>query len=143
MQRNGSSNPLSSAVFRSKRRADPWAILIIAACIGVATPALALSLKSIMGEMGDTTKQTKRLLAGPFEATEAQAILADYAQQASASEALFAGRSDAKAQDLRQRLHRLAASAQAAQSSVSDRASFRRAFGGLVEECRSCHAIYK
>jgi cytochrome c556 len=126
-----------------KRRARPYAIVAIAACIGLASPALALSLKAVMHEMGDTTKQTKRLLAGTFDPAEAEAILTDYAQQASASEALFAGRSDAKAQDLTQRFHRLATSAQAAQSSTSDRASFRRAFAGVVEECRSCHAIYK
>jgi cytochrome c556 len=125
------------------KKADFRAILIVAACVGLASPALALSLKSLMDEMGDTTKQTKHLLTGPFDPAQAGTILAEYARQASVGETFFAGRNDAKAQDLRQRFHRFAQQVQAAQPARSDRASFRRAFAGLVQECRSCHAIYK
>jgi cytochrome c556 len=116
---------------------------LLAIALGVAAPALATSLKSLMSEMRDTTKQTKRLLAGSFDLAGAQAILGDYARQAGASEVLYAGRSDAKAGDPRARFVHMGKVAEAARGSVKDKASFRQALGAVAEDCRSCHADYK
>lgn len=96
----------------------------------------AATLKSVMTEMAGTTKMAK-LAVGSGDIAQAEAVLARYAAEANAADALIGG-SDAKAQDLRRRFSALAATATGAQP-----AAFKAAFGSIVGQCRSCHAVYK
>ena len=94
-----------------------------------------------MGEMARTTKDAKAALSSSNPATF-NAILKAYSDEANAAVALFPAGS-VRSQDLRARFSAFASIADAARQSGSSPARFRAAFGSIVGECRSCHAVYK
>ncbi len=96
----------------------------------------AATLKSVMTEMAGTTKAAK-LALGSGDVAQAEAVLARYAAEARAAGASVGG-SDVKAQDLRRRFSALTATAAGARP-----AAFKAAFGSIVGQCRSCHAVYQ
>lgn len=98
--------------------------------------AATASLKSVMNEMAATTKAAKRAV-GSGDVAQAEAVLTGYAAEAKAAGAAIGG-NDTKAQDLRRRFSALAATTEGAQPTT-----FRSAFGTIVGQCRSCHAVYK
>jgi cytochrome c556 len=83
------------------------------------------------------------MLKHDFDPGEAQTILADFARQANEGQALYATRNDAKAGELRARFLQMKQSAGSAGSAMKDKASFRRAFSAVAEDCRSCHSAYR
>ncbi len=104
-------------------------------------PLLADPLKATMAEMARTTKEAKVALSATDPATF-DAILKAYADEGKAGMALFPGGS-AKGQDLRARFSAFAATADAARQAGGTPVRFRAAFGSIVNECRSCHAVYE
>ncbi len=122
---------------RAKRWLLPCAIIVC-----VVGPAYALSLKSIMGSMADTTKLAKATV-GNFDQAQAADVLQRYASDAQAAGASYATGTNAKAQDLRARFQEMAATADGARRSALNAKSFRTAFTAIVGECRSCHSVYK
>ena len=91
--------------------------------------------------MAKTTKEAKAALSATDPAIT-DAILQTYVDEAKAGMALFPGGS-AKGQDLRARFSAFDATADAARQAGSTPARFRAAFGSLINECRSCHSVYK
>jgi cytochrome c556 len=106
-----------------------------------AAPAMAISLKGIMRHMGGNTSEAKAVLAS-FDASRAEAVLQTYAADAHAADALFVQSSSANAQDLHARFSQMAITAERAGPAVKDPASFRKALGQVIGQCRSCHAAY-
>lgn len=123
------------------RRCVKPLITAFVALVATCGQLLADPLKATMGEMAKTTKEAKAALsasdAGTFDA-----ILKAYADEGRAGMALFAGGS-AKNQDLRARFSTFAGTADAARKSQVGPAKFKATFGSLVNECRSCHSVYK
>lgn len=134
-----------SACFRPRRdtRRPARAVCAIVLAALLASPAAAGPLKDIMGEMGTTAKQSKRLLGSAFDLHQAQDVLARFGDEAGRSSALFAGRNDAKSRDLQKRFTAFERVVADARAGVSDKASFHHAFGTIAESCRACHADYK
>ncbi|HEX4764959.1 MAG TPA: cytochrome c [Lichenihabitans sp.] len=99
-------------------------------------PADAESFKSAMNDMGRTVKVAKAALASS-DATKAEEALRAFAGEARTAMALVPG-GGGKARDFRQRFTTLSTTAEAA-----DPAHFRAAFGEIVNQCRSCHSVYK
>jgi cytochrome c556 len=108
----------------------------------LAGPAVAASLKSIMGSMGDNTTSAKAVLAN-FDSKAAEQVLQRYAADAAAADAVFANRSGAKEKDLHARFSRMEMIANTASQQAQDKASFRKAFVAVAAECKSCHTAYK
>ena len=115
----------------------PALMALVATC----GPLCADPLKATMAEMARTTKEAKAALSVADPAT-IDAILKAYADEGKAGMALFPGGS-AKSQDLRARFSAFAATADAARHSGVGPAKFKAAFGSIVNECRSCHSVYK
>ncbi|MFJ6327546.1 MULTISPECIES: hypothetical protein [unclassified Rhizobium] len=113
--------------------------LVLAALAG---PAVAASLKSVMGSMGDNTTSAKAVLAN-FDGKAAEQVLRRYAADAEAADAMFAGQGSAKERDLHARFSRMAVIAGTASQQTQDKASFRKAFVAVAAECKSCHTAYK
>lgn len=125
---------------RTARRLALWAVApLLAATIG--GPAQAGPFKQNMQRMGQTTKAAKAEL-GAFDTGGSAALLRQYVEEAHEGETLSAGAS-AKAKDLQGRFARLAETAQAAAGSVTTAGQFRKTFGDIAAQCRSCHAVYK
>ena len=99
-------------------------------------PADAESFKSAMNDMGRTVKTAKAAL-GSSDAAKAGEALRAFSGEARTAMALVPG-GGAKARDFRQRFIALSTTADAA-----DPAHFRAAFGEIVNQCRSCHSVYK
>jgi len=108
----------------------------------LAGPAVAASLKSIMGSMGDNTTSAKAVLAN-FDSKAAEQVLQRYVADAEAADAVFANRNGAKEKDLHARFSRMAMIANAASQQAQDKASFRKVFVAVATECKSCHTAYK
>jgi cytochrome c556 len=108
----------------------------------LAGPAVAASLKSIMGSMGDNTTSAKAVLAN-FDSRAAEQVLQRYAADAEAADTMFANQSGTKEKDLHARFSRMAMIANAASQQAQDKASFRKAFVAVAAECKSCHTAYK
>ena len=115
----------------------PAVIALVATC----GPLCADPLKAMMAEMARTTKEAKTALSAADPAT-INAILKAYADEGKAGMALFPGGSE-KSQDLRARFSTFATTADAARHSSIGPAKFKAAFSSLVNECRSCHSVYK
>ncbi len=115
------------------------AALVLVVLVG---PALAASLKNIMGDMGDNTTTAKAVIAN-FDNAAAQKVLRRYAADAQAAGDMFASQGSAKEKDLRARFIKMATVADNASQSVQDKASFRKAFVAVAGECKSCHSTYK
>ena len=114
-------------------------VLAMSAGLWLATasaPADADSFKSAMSDMGRTVKAAKAALASGDAAKAAEALRA-FAGEARSAMALVPG-GGAKARDFRQRFTALSTTAQAA-----DPTHLRAAFGEIVNQCRSCHSVYK
>ena len=122
---------------RSAKPLLPAFVVLVATC----GPLVADPLKAMMGGMAKTTKEAKAALSATDPAIT-DAILHAYADEGKAGVALFPGGS-AKGQDLRARFSAFAATADAARQAGGTPARFRAAFGSLVNECRSCHSVYK
>lgn len=108
----------------------------------LAGPAVAASLKSIMGSMGDNTTSAKAVLAN-FDSKAAEQVLQRYAADAEAADAMFAKQSGVKEKDLHARFSKLVMIANTASQQAQDKASFRKAFVAVAAECKSCHTTYK
>ncbi|MGM4984011.1 MULTISPECIES: cytochrome c [Rhizobium] len=108
----------------------------------LAVPAVAASLKSIMGSMGDNTTSAKAVLAN-FDGKAAEQVLRRYAADAEAADAMFTNPGSAKEKDLHARFSKMAMIANTASQQAQDKASFRKAFAAVATECKSCHATYK
>ncbi|WP_282589183.1 hypothetical protein [Lichenifustis flavocetrariae] len=91
--------------------------------------------------MAKTTKEAKAALSTTDPATF-EAILKAYGDEGKSGMALVAGGSS-KARDLRARFSTFAATAEAARQSGGGPVKFKAAFGTIVNECRSCHSVYK
>ncbi|MDK4722848.1 cytochrome c [Rhizobium sp. CNPSo 3968] len=115
------------------------AALVFSIVVG---PAVAASLKSIMGDMRDNTTSAKAILVN-FDAAAAKQVLQRYASQAQAANNMFAGQGGAKEKDLSVRFQKLAAMAAAASQAPQTKVSFRKAFTEVASECKSCHSTYK
>ena len=108
----------------------------------LAGPAVAASLKNIMGSMGDNTTSAKAVLAN-FDSKAAEQVLRRYAADAEAADAMFASQSSAKEKDLHARFSKMVMIAGTASQKAQDKASFRKAFVAVAAECKSCHTAYK
>ena len=130
---------LQSSISSTCRSASliPFCAVLLLAALG---PVHAETFKTLMQSMAETTKAAKAAL-GSKDPVKSDQVMQAYASEALAATALW-GDSGPKAQDLRKRFTEFAATADAASHSGGSSA-FRSAFGNIVSQCRSCHAVYK
>jgi hypothetical protein len=112
--------------------------LVLSIFAGLAVPALAATLNSIMSEMKQTTTAARNVLSN-YDKAQADVLLHQYAIQALAAGKEIGG--GAKGADLRKRFAALAATANNATS--TDAAGFHTTFNAITAQCRSCHSAYK
>ena len=115
----------------------PFCAVLLLAALG---PVHAETFKTLMQSMAETTKAAKTALASK-DPVKSDQVMQAYAGEAHAAIALWAD-GGPKAQDFRERFSKFAATADAASHS-GDTSAFRSAFGNIVSQCRSCHAVYK
>lgn len=139
------TGPISSRLTGGSTQGRAASGLSVTFCLGLSllaslcVPAMAATLKSIMSEMKQTTTAAKGVVSN-FDQAQADALLHQYATQATAAAKLIGG-GDAKAADFQKRFVALAATANSARA--TNAASFRTAFSAIAAQCRSCHSTYK
>ncbi len=112
--------------------------------------------KALMKNMGAQSGQAAKFLKGdePFDLTKAKALLATIAADAEKAPALFPDSSKTgdtaalpavweKNDDFKAHFAKLSADAKAAESSVTDEASFKTAFPNVGKNCGGCHELYR
>lgn len=138
-------------------------ILVIAAAFATAVAATAVMAQAevvkqreaLMKELGNATKPVGGMLRGsvPFDLATVQAALDTYAKNAKALPVLFPAGSGEGSDALPTIWERkaefdglfvkLAADATAARAAITDEASFKANFPGVIRTCGTCHDSFR
>lgn len=138
-------------------------ILVIAAAFATAFAATAVMAQAevvkqreaLMKELGNATKPVGGMLRGsvPFDLATVQAALDTYAKNAKALPALFPAGSGEGSEALPAIWERkaefdalfvkLAADATTARAAITDEASFKANFPGVIRTCGTCHDSFR
>lgn len=138
-------------------------ILVIAAAFATAVAATAVMAQAevvkqrqaLLKEFGNATKPVGGMLKGsvPFDLATVQAALDTYAKSAKALPALFpAGSGDGsdalpsvweRKAEFDGLFGKLAADATAARAAITDEASFKANFPGVIRTCGTCHDSFR
>lgn len=131
-------------------------ISAVAATAVMAQADVIKERQTLLKEFGNVTKPVGGMLRGnvPFDLAQVQAALDTYAKNAKVLPTLFPAGSDtgdtealpavwADKADFDARFAKLAADATAARAAITDEASFKANFPGVVRNCGGCHDTYR
>ena len=113
--------------------------------------------RALMKANGDQAKIGAAMVKGeaPFDLTKAKAIFVTFVDAAGKMPALFPDNSKTGGEttaapkiwedmaDFKARFEKFGADAKAAESKVTDLASFKDSFGAVAKNCGGCHELYR
>ena len=130
-------------------------ITTFAASLAVAQADVAKERQALLKQFGEVTKPVGGMLRGsvPFDLAQVQAALDLYVKDAKVLPGLFPEGSGAGSDalpaiwtnkaDFDARFAKLGTDAAAARAAITDEASFKANFPGVVRNCGACHDTYR
>ncbi len=130
-------------------------ITTFAASLAVAQTDVAKERQALLKQFGEVTKPVGGMLRGsvPFDLAQVQAALDLYVKDAKVLPGLFPEGSGAGSDalpaiwtnkaDFDARFAKLGTDAAAARAAITDEASFKANFPGVVRNCGACHDTYR
>ena len=130
-------------------------ITAIAATMAMAQADVVKERQTLLKQFGDLTKPAGGMLRGsvPFDLAQVQAALDAYVKNTKVLPTLFPAGSGAGSDalpaiwtnkaDFDARFAKLGADAAAARVAITDEASFKATFPGVIRNCGGCHDTYR
>ncbi|WP_371346671.1 cytochrome c [Ancylobacter sp. IITR112] len=132
-------------------------ITAFAASLAVAQTDVVKERQALLKQFGDVTKPVGGMLRGsvPFDLAQVQAALEIYVKNAKVLPGLFPAGSDSDPDsdalpaiwsnkaDFDARFAELGTDAAAARAAITDEASFKANFPGVIRNCGACHDNYR